>query len=107
MCSFQSVQALTDGFVEEDGDATPRAYASDDEDAAEDQWRMIGHAARAHVPRAYDSEDDFEGSEPEHQMDSKSRFTEYSMTSSILPRSEAQLNQDEHFEVTHEQVHCS
>eukprot|EP00049_Salpingoeca_infusionum_P012964 m.241121 g.241121 ORF g.241121 m.241121 type:complete len:607 (+) comp15317_c0_seq6:338-2158(+) len=95
----------------------------DDEDLDEEEYmsramRNIGHAqAVSRVQDAYagvssDEDEDGWGEERdglgaigrwEAHSDTKSRFTEYSMTSSILPRSEKLVHHDEHFEELYSQ----
>lgn len=65
---------------------------------------MINERLRGLVPRmGADDEDRLPGD----ARTERSRFTEYSMTSSILPRSEALQHRDAHFEKLYEQVRNS
>lgn len=62
--------------------------------AYDDIWRKIGHGHQETTGI------------PAPRTDIKSRFTEYSMTSSILPRSEVLQHIDEGFEKFYEKVSC-
>lgn len=105
-----------------------------DVDSEEEQWRSIGHGgwrataaaaaatgAKATGPGGTEENDDDStvaadsdvGSHNDADVDADhaddisaapSRFTEYSMTSSILTRSETQARQDDHFEEMYAQV---
>ncbi|EGD82808.1 hypothetical protein PTSG_03457 [Salpingoeca rosetta] len=74
-----------DDDAEDDGRAKRNAAAGFS--SYDDIWRQIGHGTRPDASAA------------RAKTEVKSRFTEYSMTSSVLPRSEVLQDLDEGFEV--------
>ena len=114
---MQAQQSGDDYDEDEDSDAGSAATLTLADE--EDRWRAIGHGSvsgPAGLSAARQGDDNSSMGSMGHGSDDRdieevsvaqSRFTEYSMTSSILPRSEHQVIHNEHFEAMYAAVRAT